>query len=87
MVVAVIPNLDKRGASEVVEKLGKLLKEENIDAFMPILGVVHEKESFLGVMIFQSLRSLLDYRLRRQRRRWYVSILTIFLCAQLSTAS
>ncbi len=35
MVVAVIPNLDKRGASEVVEKLGKLLKEENIDAFIP----------------------------------------------------
>ncbi|MBR6510297.1 MAG: NAD(+)/NADH kinase [Clostridia bacterium] len=40
MVVAVIPNLDKRGSSEVVEKLGKLLKSMNIEAYLPenILG-------------------------------------------------
>ena len=35
MVVAVIPNLDKRGSAEVVEKLGKILKNENIDAYLP----------------------------------------------------
>lgn len=35
MVVAVLPNLDKRGSYEVVEKLGKLLKAENIDAYLP----------------------------------------------------
>lgn len=35
MKVAVIPNLDKRGASEVVERLGKLLKIENIEAYIP----------------------------------------------------
>ncbi len=35
MVVAVIPNLDKRGSAEVVEKLGAILKAENIEAFLP----------------------------------------------------
>ncbi len=35
MKVAVLPNLDKRGASEVVEKLGVFLKNENIEAFLP----------------------------------------------------
>lgn len=35
MVVAVIPNLDKRGSGEVVEKLGKILKAENIEAYIP----------------------------------------------------
>lgn len=35
MVVAVIPNLDKRGSAEVVERLGKILKNENIEAFIP----------------------------------------------------
>ena len=35
MVVAVIPNLDKRGSSDVVDKLGKILKSENIKAYLP----------------------------------------------------
>ena len=35
MVVAVIPNLDKRGAAEVIEKLGIILKKENITAYLP----------------------------------------------------
>ena len=35
MVVAVLPNLDKRGSFEVVEKLGKILKAENIEAYLP----------------------------------------------------
>lgn len=35
MVIAVIPNLDKRGAPEVVEKLGVLLKNEGINAYLP----------------------------------------------------
>ena len=35
MIVAVIPNLDKRGSSEVVEKLGVLLKQEGIEAYLP----------------------------------------------------
>lgn len=35
MVVAVLPNLDKRGSGEVVDKLGKILNEENIDAYLP----------------------------------------------------
>ena len=35
MVVAVLPNLDKHGSAEVVEKLGKILKEEQIDAYIP----------------------------------------------------
>lgn len=41
MTVAVIPNLDKRGSSEVVEKLGVLLKQEGITAYLPdtIFGV------------------------------------------------
>lgn len=34
MVVAVLPNLDKHGASEVVEKLGKILKSQNIEAYI-----------------------------------------------------
>ena len=35
MVVAVIPNLDKRGAADVVGKLGVILKKENIKAYLP----------------------------------------------------
>ena len=35
---AVLPNLDKRGSAEVVEKLGKLLKEEGIDAYFSIVN-------------------------------------------------
>lgn len=35
MVVGVIPNLDKYGSSEVVEKLGKILKSLNIKAYLP----------------------------------------------------
>lgn len=35
MNIAVIPNLDKRGASEVVEKLGIILKNEGVNAYMP----------------------------------------------------
>lgn len=33
--IAVIPNLDKFGAAEVLEKLGTILKNEGIDAFVP----------------------------------------------------
>lgn len=35
MVVAVLPNLDKRGSSEVVDKLGTLFKNEGITAYLP----------------------------------------------------
>ncbi len=35
MVVAVLPNLDKRGSSEVVGKLGKILKSLDIEAYIP----------------------------------------------------
>lgn len=35
MVVAVIPNLEKRGSFEVVEKIGKILKSLNIKAYLP----------------------------------------------------
>ena len=35
MIVAVLPNLDKRGGNEVVEKLGNILKKENIEAYLP----------------------------------------------------
>lgn len=35
MVVAVIPNLDKRGSADVVGKLGKILKSEKIEAYLP----------------------------------------------------
>ncbi len=35
MTVAVLPNLDKRGAADVVERLGKLLKNEGIEAYLP----------------------------------------------------
>lgn len=35
MVVAVLPNLDKNGSAEVVEKLGVILKEEGITAYLP----------------------------------------------------
>lgn len=35
MTVAVLPNLDKRGSAEVVEKLGILLKNEGIEAYLP----------------------------------------------------
>ncbi len=35
MTVAVLPNLDKRGSAQVVEKLGSILKNEGIDAYLP----------------------------------------------------
>lgn len=35
MKVAVIPNIDKRGATEVVAELGKMLKANNIEAYLP----------------------------------------------------
>ena len=35
MVIAVLPNLDKRGAVGVVEKLGVYLKEEGVKAYLP----------------------------------------------------
>ncbi len=35
MIVAVIPNLDKRGSSETVEKIGRFLKECGITAYLP----------------------------------------------------
>ncbi len=35
MRVTVLPNLDKRGAYEVVEKLGLILKNEGIEGFLP----------------------------------------------------
>lgn len=35
MVVALIPNLDKRGSSDMVEKIGKFLNENNIVAYLP----------------------------------------------------
>lgn len=34
MIVSVLPNLDKYGSSEMVEKLGALLKENNIEAYI-----------------------------------------------------
>ncbi len=34
MIVAVIPNLDKYGSAEVVEKLGALLKQEGLEAYV-----------------------------------------------------
>lgn len=41
MKVAVLPNLDKRGSAEVVDKLGVILKEQGIEAYLPesICGV------------------------------------------------
>ena len=35
MIVAVIPNLDKRGSSETVEKIGEFLKGIGIKAYLP----------------------------------------------------
>lgn len=35
MVIAVLPNLDKRGAADVVEKLGVYLKKEGVKAYLP----------------------------------------------------
>ena len=35
MKVAVLPNLDKRGSAQVVEKLGIILKNEGIEAYLP----------------------------------------------------
>ncbi len=35
MVVAILPNLDKRGSTQVVEKLGVILKNEGIEAYLP----------------------------------------------------
>ena len=35
MIVAVLPNMDKYGSAEVVEKLGVILKTEGIEAYLP----------------------------------------------------
>ena len=35
MVVAVLPNLDKRGSADMVEKIGAFLKKEGITAYLP----------------------------------------------------
>ncbi len=35
MTVAILPNLDKRGSSDVVEKLGTILNAEGIEAYLP----------------------------------------------------
>ena len=35
MVIALIPNLDKRGSSDMVEKIGKFFNENNIVAYLP----------------------------------------------------
>jgi len=35
MTIGVLPNLDKRGAAEVVEKLGVFLKNERVKAYLP----------------------------------------------------
>ncbi len=35
MVVSVLPNLDKRGSSSTVERLGEILKENGITAYLP----------------------------------------------------
>ena len=35
MIVAVLPNLDKKGSAQVVEKLGVLLKQQAIEAYLP----------------------------------------------------
>ncbi len=35
MIAAVLPNLDKRGSSQVVEKLGVILKKEGVEAYLP----------------------------------------------------
>ena len=35
MKIAVLPNLDKRGSAEVVDKLGVILKSEGIEAYLP----------------------------------------------------
>lgn len=47
MVVAVLPNLDKRGSSEVVAKLGKILKSLDIEAYIPdyICGTDYKTET------------------------------------------
>ena len=35
MKAAVLPNLDKRGAADVVMRLSEILKNEEIEAFLP----------------------------------------------------
>ena len=35
MKIAVLPNLDKRGSSDVVDKLGSILQNEGIEAYLP----------------------------------------------------
>lgn len=51
MIVAVIPNLDKRGSSETVEKMGVFLKEIGITAYLPdsicCVGYEHAPEEEL----------------------------------------
>ncbi|MBQ0083318.1 MAG: NAD(+)/NADH kinase, partial [Clostridiales bacterium] len=44
MIVGVLPNLDKRGASEIVEKMGKIFKNYGITAYLPdnICGTDYE---------------------------------------------
>ncbi|MBQ0083427.1 MAG: NAD(+)/NADH kinase [Clostridiales bacterium] len=44
MKIGVLPNLDKRGAAEIVEKMGKIFKELGITAYLPdnICGTDYE---------------------------------------------
>lgn len=35
MTVGVLPNLDKNGAADIVEKMGKIFKSENVKAYLP----------------------------------------------------
>ena len=35
MKAAILPNLDKRGAADVVMRLGEILENEEIEAFLP----------------------------------------------------
>jgi hypothetical protein len=50
MIIAVLPNLDKRGSSQVVERLGTLLKKEGIESkknVCHILSLSHENAEFV----------------------------------------
>ena len=35
MKIGVLPNLDKRGAADAVEKMGRIFKKMQIDAYLP----------------------------------------------------
>ena len=52
MIVSVIPNLDKRGSSETVEKIGVFLKECGIKAYLPdsicCAGYENAKEDYIN---------------------------------------